>query len=262
MRGIAAFAAVFLAGGAWAADVEPAQQQNRRIHEAGSVLSEIMDAKDRSIPRDLIQKSYCVGIVPSMKRAGFIVGAKYGKGVIVCRQDNSVGWSAPSSIRVEGGNIGLQIGLGETDLIFVVMNRKGQNGLMRDRFTIGVDASAMGGPLGRDRGANRRDDASRDSGVFAVARNFRGDCAGRGHAAAGRRGQRQAVRTSGEPGGDSAREDCAASERGAAVQGAEHVRSGADGEVARRPRYSGGERLPTAESGSTRVKRSSRRRPA
>ncbi len=128
-----------------------------------------MDAKDRSIPRDLLQKAHCVGIVPSVKRVGFIVGAKYGKGIITCRAENSVGWSAPSTIRIEGGNIGLQIGLGETDLIFAVMSQKGEDNLLKDKFTIGVDASAMGGPLGRETAAQT--DAMMRAEILAYSRS-------------------------------------------------------------------------------------------
>jgi SH3 domain-containing YSC84-like protein 1 len=141
----------------------------KRIHESASVLDEIMNAGDHSIPRDLLKKADCVGIVPSLKRGGFIIGAKYGKGVITCRAANRAGWSAPSTIRVEGGNIGFQIGLGETDVIFVVMNGKGEKDLMRDRFTIGADASAMAGPLGRDAAAET--DAMMRAEILAYSRS-------------------------------------------------------------------------------------------
>src|SRR5271155_4399944 len=111
MRPIAFVTTFLLAAGAFGADTGSVEQPTKRIRESASVLSEIMDARDRSIPRDLLQKAHCVGIVPNLKRVGFIVGAKYGKGVITCRRgDNTVGWSAPSTIRIEGGNIGLQIG--------------------------------------------------------------------------------------------------------------------------------------------------------
>jgi lipid-binding SYLF domain-containing protein len=145
-----------------------------RIDSAEEVLHEIMQSPDKGIPRDLIQKAHCVGIIPSLKRAGFIVGAKYGKGVITCRTDGGSGWSAPSTIIIQGGNIGLQIGLGETDLVFTVMNASGESRLMKDKFTIGGDAAAMIGPLGRD--AQAQTDAlmraeivswSRSRGVFA-----------------------------------------------------------------------------------------------
>jgi lipid-binding SYLF domain-containing protein len=145
-----------------------------RIDSSEEVLHEIMQSPDKGIPRDLIQKAHCVGIVPGLKRAGFIVGAKYGKGIVTCRTAEGSGWSAPSTIIIEGGNIGLQIGVGETDVVFAVMNASGENRLMKDKFTIGGDAAAMIGPLGRD--AQAQTDAlmraeivswSRSRGVFA-----------------------------------------------------------------------------------------------
>ena len=144
----------------------------KRVAESGAVLGEILDAKDKGIPEDLIEKAHCVGVVPSLKRAGFIVGAKYGKGVVVCR--TAAGWSAPSTIRIEGGSFGFQIGAGETDVVFVVMNNRGMSNLMKDKFTLGADASAMAGPVGRS--AQAETDAmmraeilsySRSRGVFA-----------------------------------------------------------------------------------------------
>jgi SH3 domain-containing YSC84-like protein 1 len=147
MRSTALFATCLLASGVFGADAK--SSGDRRIQESAGVLAEMMDAKDRTLPRELLQKAQCVGIVPDLKRAGFIVGAKYGKGMITCRVSNGIGWSAPSTIIVEGGNFGLQIGLGETDLIFVVMNQKGEENLIKDKFTIGSDASAMIGPVGR-----------------------------------------------------------------------------------------------------------------
>jgi lipid-binding SYLF domain-containing protein len=149
-----------------------AEDPQKRLRVAGEVLGEILGAKDKGIPQDLLEKSECVGVIPNLKRAGFIVGAKYGKGVVVCRTEN--GWSAPSVMRVEGGSVGLQIGVGETDLVFIVMNRRGMDKLMSDKFTLGADASAMAGPVGRSSEAET--DAmmhaeilsySRSRGVFA-----------------------------------------------------------------------------------------------
>jgi lipid-binding SYLF domain-containing protein len=144
----------------------------KRVRVSGEVLNEILDAKDKGIPEDLLGKAHCVGVIPNLKRAGFIVGAKYGKGVVVCRTDT--GWSAPSTVIVEGGSIGFQIGAGETDLVFVVMNHRGMDHLMSDKFTVGGDASAMAGPIGRSTTAET--DAmlnaeilswSRSRGIFA-----------------------------------------------------------------------------------------------
>ena len=127
--------------------IEPDKGAQKRVAVSAEVLSEILHAKDKTIPEDLISKALCVGVVPSLKRAGFIVGAKYGKGVVVCRTGR--GWSAPDTIRIEGGSFGFQIGAGETDLVFIVMNRHGVDDLMKDKFTLGGDASVMAGPVGR-----------------------------------------------------------------------------------------------------------------
>jgi lipid-binding SYLF domain-containing protein len=162
----------FVATG-WAADDSP-RESDKRIHESALVLSEIMGAGDRAIPDDLLHKAQCVGIIPNLKRAGFIVGAKYGKGVLTCRSHDGVGWTGPSTVRIEGGSIGFQIGAGETDVVFIVMNRGGEEKLMSDKFTVGGDASAMAGPVGRSTTAQT--DAmmkaeilswSRSRGVFA-----------------------------------------------------------------------------------------------
>src|SRR3954466_11646248 len=96
---------------------EPVQ----RLEEAASVFKEIMGVSDKSIPQDLLDKSHCIVIVPSLKKGAFIVGAKYGKGFLSCRKPGA-GWSAPGTIRVEGGSFGLQIGGSESDVIMLVMN--------------------------------------------------------------------------------------------------------------------------------------------
>lgn len=173
MKTLVATFATFLTAMPMFAD-KAMDEHTKRIHESAAVLSEIMAAGDKSIPEDLLRKAECVGIIPNLKRVGFILGGKYGKGVLTCRLDNATGWSAPSTIRIEGGSIGLQIGAGETDVVFIVMNKDGVNGLMKDKFTIGGDASAMAGPVGRT--AEAKTDAmmraqilawSRSRGVFA-----------------------------------------------------------------------------------------------
>jgi lipid-binding SYLF domain-containing protein len=129
------------------------QEPEKRIRESANVLNEIMAAKDKGIPEDLLEKARCVGIIPNLKRAGFVIGGKYGKGVVVCRTTGSEGWSAPETVRVEGGSIGFQIGAGETDVVFIVMNQSGMDKLMRDKVTLGADASVMAGPVGRSAAA-------------------------------------------------------------------------------------------------------------
>ena len=141
--------------------------QDKHIRESAAVLSEIMSARDKGIPEDLLEKAKCVGIIPNLKRAGFIVGAKYGKGVVACRVNG--GWSAPEIARVEGGSIGFQIGAGETDVVFLVMNEAGMNRLMKDKFTVGGDASVMAGPVGRSTQAET--DAMLNAEILAWSRS-------------------------------------------------------------------------------------------
>jgi SH3 domain-containing YSC84-like protein 1 len=145
----------------------------KRIQRASEVLSEIMKTPDKGIPEDLLSKAECVGIVPGLKKGGLGIGGKYGKGVVMCRRPEKT-WSAPAFITIEGGSFGLQIGFTSVDVIMLFMNRKGVDKLMGDKFTIGADASAAAGPVGRSTSAqtNVRMDAeiltySRAKGLFA-----------------------------------------------------------------------------------------------
>jgi lipid-binding SYLF domain-containing protein len=121
----------------------------KRLNDAADVLTEVMSAPDKGIPQDLLAKSECIVIVPGLKKGAFIVGAKYGKGFMSCRKKSGVGWSAPGSIRVEGGSFGFQIGGSETDVVLLVMNQGGAKKLLSSKFTLGGDASAAAGPVGR-----------------------------------------------------------------------------------------------------------------
>jgi lipid-binding SYLF domain-containing protein len=121
----------------------------KRLNEASATLSEIMGADDKSIPQDLLDKAQCIVIVPGLKKGGFIVGAKFGRGYVSCRGKDGVGWSAPGGIRIEGGSLGFQIGATEVDVIAIVLNRHGMDKLLSDKFTIGADATAAAGPVGR-----------------------------------------------------------------------------------------------------------------
>jgi lipid-binding SYLF domain-containing protein len=165
-------AALLLALGPVVAFAANREHVTKIIDQSANVFNEIMSAPDKGIPRDLLHHAQCIGIVPGLKRAGFVVGAEYGKGVLTCRTAD--GWSGPSIVRVEGGSVGFQIGAGETDLVFVVKDKSGEDKLMKDKFTMGGDASIMGGPVGRT--AEAQTDAmmhaeilswSRARGVFA-----------------------------------------------------------------------------------------------
>jgi lipid-binding SYLF domain-containing protein len=121
----------------------------KRLQESANVLQDVMDAKDKSIPQDLLDKAQCIVVVPGLKKGAFIVGAKFGKGFLSCRGTNNVGWSAPGAVRVEGGSVGFQIGGSEVDVIMLVLNARGAEKLLESKFTLGADASVAAGPVGR-----------------------------------------------------------------------------------------------------------------
>ena len=120
----------------------------RRLAESNAMFKEIMDTPDRSVPRDLLHDAECAVLVPGLKKAGFIVGAKYGRGFALCR--TSKGWSAPVAVRIEGGSVGFQIGASETDILLLVMNKRGMDRLLSSQFTLGGEASVAAGPVGRE----------------------------------------------------------------------------------------------------------------
>jgi lipid-binding SYLF domain-containing protein len=121
----------------------------KRLGDTADMLTEIMSAPDKGIPQDLLGKSHCVVLVPGLKKGAFIVGAKYGKGFMLCRKEGGVGWSAPAAIRIEGGSFGFQIGGSETDVVMLVNSETGAKKLIASKFTLGADASAAAGPVGR-----------------------------------------------------------------------------------------------------------------
>lgn len=124
-----------------------------RLQNATEVLNAMMNASDKGIPQDLLNKASCVVVVPNLKKGGFIVGAEYGSGFFSCRKPSGVGWSAPGALRVSGGKFGLLIGGAETDVVMLIMNPSGMDHLLSDKFQIGGEASAAAGPVGRDTSA-------------------------------------------------------------------------------------------------------------
>jgi SH3 domain-containing YSC84-like protein 1 len=145
-----------------------------RMDDAAALFSEVMGTPDKAIPQDLLNKSQCIILVPGLKKAGFVVAAKYGRGFAICRKPSGEGWGPPGAVRIEGGSVGFQIGVSSTDLVLLVMNERGMKRLLTSKFTLGADASVAGGPVGRD--ATAQTDAmmtaeilswSRSRGVFA-----------------------------------------------------------------------------------------------
>jgi len=123
-----------------------------RIEAAGNVLQEIQAAPDKGIPEEILGSAECVAVVPSMLKAGFVFGGRYGRGVASCRTPH--GWSAPAFFTIGGGSFGLQIGGQAIDLVMLIMNKNGMNQLLSSKFKIGADASAAAGPVGRHTSAD------------------------------------------------------------------------------------------------------------
>jgi len=167
-----ALAGSLAAAGAFAADRDA--KVNDRLDASVETLRDMMKADDKGIPQDLMDKAHCVVVVPGMKKAGFILGGKYGRGFAVCRHHGETGWTAPAAVRIEGGSVGFQIGASESDVVLLMMNDGGMRRLLSDKFTIGAEATAAAGPVGRD--ASAQTDAvmkaemlsySRARGLFA-----------------------------------------------------------------------------------------------
>jgi lipid-binding SYLF domain-containing protein len=139
-----------------------------RLDAATDVLKDMMHADDKGIPQDLMNKANCVVVVPNMKKAGFIFGAKYGRGFATCRKASNSGWTAPAGIRIEGGSFGLQIGGTEQDAVILVMNERGMKHLRESKFTLGGDATVAAGPVGRN--ASAQTDATMHAEMLSYSR--------------------------------------------------------------------------------------------
>jgi lipid-binding SYLF domain-containing protein len=124
-----------------------AEPTAKRLNSAAGVLGEIMSTPDKGIPMNLMRRAQCIVVIPGMKQGAFGIGAKYGKGFFSCRK--GLDWSAPGAVRIEGGSVGFQIGAVETDVILLIMNRRGANRLLSTQLTVGGEGQAAAGPVGR-----------------------------------------------------------------------------------------------------------------
>jgi lipid-binding SYLF domain-containing protein len=122
---------------------------DHRLRNSADVVKEMMGMPDKGIPQDLLNKAQCIVVIPGLKKAAFLVGGAYGRGFASCRKAEH-GWGSPAAMRIEGGSFGLQLGGQSTDVILLVMNQRGMDRLVSDKFTIGGDASAAAGPVGRE----------------------------------------------------------------------------------------------------------------
>lgn len=148
---------------AWAG---PLQKVEERMQNASEVLQEIMNAPDKGIPEEVMEGAKCIAVIPHEIRAGFVFGARYGKGVATCRTGK--GWSAPAFFTITGGSWGAQIGIEGVDNVLMIMNQKGMDRLLSDKFQIGAQASAAAGPVGRHAAAGT--DWKLDTEILSYAR--------------------------------------------------------------------------------------------
>jgi lipid-binding SYLF domain-containing protein len=145
------------------------------LKEATEVVQELMNAGDNGIPQELLEKAHCAVVIPGAKKGGFFVGAQYGRGFAICRNQTTRGWGAPAAVRMEGGSIGLQIGGAETDIFMLVMNKEGMEKLLDSKFTLDANAGVAAGPVGRSSSA--KTDAHLTAGILSWSRS-RGAFAG------------------------------------------------------------------------------------
>ena len=148
------------------------KDEAKRLQNSAEVLQELHATPDKDVPQELWQKAECVVVIPNVKKAAFIVGGEYGRGLMSCRRNNA--WSAPVFMELEKGSWGFQIGAEAIDLVLLVMNREGMDKLLNNKVTLGAEASVSAGPVGRD--ARAGTDAqikaeilsySRSQGLFA-----------------------------------------------------------------------------------------------
>ncbi len=154
----------------------PAFGHESQLQKATDVINEIMATPEKGIPQDLLNKAVCVGIIPSEFKGAFIVGGSYGRGVLVCRNNGTGPWGAPSMFTIGSGSVGFQIGGKATDVVFIVMDGEGARKLVQDSVKLGAQLSVAAGPVGRS--AEGATDAqlraeilsySRSRGLFAGA---------------------------------------------------------------------------------------------
>jgi SH3 domain-containing YSC84-like protein 1 len=142
---------------------------DERLANAAKAFEEIMAVPDKGIPGSVLNKAECVVVVPGMKKGGFIVGGSFGRGAVTCRTKDKTGWTAPAMVELGGGSVGLQIGGEATDVVMLIMNREGIDSLLKNKFTLGGDASVAAGPVGRE--ATAETDAALKAKILSYSRS-------------------------------------------------------------------------------------------
>jgi lipid-binding SYLF domain-containing protein len=162
-----AIAGVMLLASSIALSAAMSRGQEKRLRDAADVLHELHESPDKDIPQDLWDKASCVVVIPSVKKAAFIFGGEYGKGVMSCR--TGAGWTAPAFMMLAKGSVGFQIGGEAIDLVLLVMNDHGMKHLLEDKVALGGEASIAGGPVGRD--ARAMTDAQLKAEILSYSRS-------------------------------------------------------------------------------------------
>ena len=134
--------------------IAQASDEARRITDASTVLEEIMDAADKSVPRAIMENAEGIAVFPSLIKGGLVVGGQRGRGVLSVRDKKNGGWSSPAFLTITGGSIGAQFGAQAIDLVLVINNQRGLEQLVKNQFKIGADAAVTAGPVGRDASAS------------------------------------------------------------------------------------------------------------
>jgi lipid-binding SYLF domain-containing protein len=150
-RPLIAIAVLASAGASFAAQTE--SSVDKRLKQASEAFQDVMRIPDKSIPRDLMNKAVCIVVIPDLKKGAFVFGGKYGRGFASCREGPQRQFAAPAAIRIEGGSFGLQLGGSSTDVVLLVMNQRGMQRLLSDKFTLGGEAAVAAGPVGRNTSA-------------------------------------------------------------------------------------------------------------
>jgi lipid-binding SYLF domain-containing protein len=144
------------------------EAENLRAANATRVLREIAQSPDKGLPSDMIANAYAVAVIPDVLKAGLVIGGRHGVGLISIRNDKGT-WSNPSFITMSGGSIGFQAGVSSTDVILVFRTQRGVDSIVHGKFTLGADASAAAGPVGRS--AQAATDAHLKSEIYSYSRS-------------------------------------------------------------------------------------------
>jgi len=139
------------------------------VEESGKVLKDIQEMPDQGIPEDLMRGCRAIAIFPNTVSGGFIIGGKYGQGIIMVRDEETGKWSAPAIFTIAGGSLGWQIGGQATDFVLLIMNRRSVDGILEGKFKLGADASVAAGPVGR--AAEASTDAHLKGGILSYSRS-------------------------------------------------------------------------------------------